>query len=70
MAPHLRPYQVEAQKAIVEARERGTRRQLVSLATGLGKTVIIATLPQLLKVRPNDVTLVIAHRDELLQQIA
>ena len=70
MAPHLRPYQIEAQKAIVEARERGTRRQLVSLATGLGKTVVIATLPQLLKVRPNDVTLVIAHRDELIQQIA
>ena len=70
MAPRLRPYQIEAQKAIVEARERGTRRQLVSLATGLGKTVVIATLPQLLKVRPSDVTLVIAHRDELIQQIA
>jgi len=40
----------------------------VSLATGLGKTVLIATLPQLLKLRPNDVTLVIAHRDELIQQ--
>jgi len=70
MAPRLRPYQIEAQKAIVDARERGTRRQLVSLATGLGKTVVIATLPQLLKVRPSDVTLVIAHRDELIQQIA
>ncbi len=70
MAPRLRPYQLEAQSAIVAARERGTRRQLVSLATGLGKTVVIATLPTLLKVRPNDVTLVIAHRDELIQQIA
>jgi superfamily II DNA or RNA helicase len=70
MAPQLRPYQIEAQKAIVDARERGTRRQLVSMATGLGKTVVIATLPQLLKVRPNDVTLIIAHRDELIRQIA
>jgi superfamily II DNA or RNA helicase len=38
-APHLRPYQVEAQRAIVEHRRRGVRTQLVSLATGLGKCV-------------------------------
>jgi superfamily II DNA or RNA helicase len=38
-APHLRPYQVEAQNAIVEHRKRGIRTQLVSLATGLGKCV-------------------------------
>jgi len=68
MAPRLRPYQLAAQEAILEARERGIRAQLVSLATGLGKTVLIATLPQLLKLRSNDVTLVIAHRDELIQQ--
>jgi superfamily II DNA or RNA helicase len=61
---------VDAQKAIIAARERGVRRQLVSLATGLGKTVIIATLPELLELRENDITLVIAHRDELIQQIA
>jgi len=38
-APHLRPYQIEAQRAIVEHRKRGVRTQLVSLATGLGKCV-------------------------------
>ena len=46
------------------------RSQLVSLATGLGKTVIIATLPKLLSLRTGEVTLVVAHRDELIEQIA
>jgi superfamily II DNA or RNA helicase len=65
----LRPYQEETQRAIVEHRKRGFRAQLVSLATGLGKSVVIATLPKLLELRPNDVTLVVAHRDELIQQL-
>jgi superfamily II DNA or RNA helicase len=65
----LRPYQIEAQQAIVEARKRGFRAQLVSLATGLGKSVVIATLPELLELRPADVTLVVAHRDELITQL-
>jgi len=65
----LRPYQIEAQQAILDARKRGFRAQLVSLATGLGKSVVIATLPELLELRAGDVTLVIAHRDELIQQL-
>ncbi len=65
----LRPYQLGAQEAILEARKRGFRAQLVSLATGLGKSVVIATLPELLELRPGDVTLIIAHRDELIQQL-
>jgi superfamily II DNA or RNA helicase len=69
-APHLRPYQVEAQQAILEHRARGIRSQLVSLATGLGKSVVIATLPKLLSLRPGDVTVVVAHRDELIEQLA
>src|SRR6202163_1180105 len=68
-APHLRPYQVEAQQAILEHRARGVRTQLVSLATGLGKSVVIATLPKLLSLRPRDVTVVVAHRDELIEQL-
>ncbi|MDQ2908973.1 MAG: DEAD/DEAH box helicase [Candidatus Eremiobacteraeota bacterium] len=65
----LRPYQIEAQQAIVEARKRGFRAQLVSLATGLGKSVVISTLPELLELRPTDVTLIVAHRDELISQL-
>jgi superfamily II DNA or RNA helicase len=68
VAPRLRPYQVEAQQAILEHRARGIRSQIVSLATGLGKTVVLATLPRLLSMRPGDVTLVVAHRDELIEQ--
>ncbi len=45
------------------------RTQLVSLATGLGKSVVIATLPKLLSLRPGDVTVVVAHRDELIEQL-
>src|SRR5665213_903812 len=58
-APHLRPYQVEAQQAILEHRARGVRSQLVSLATGLGKSVVIATLPRLLSLRTGDVIVVV-----------
>jgi len=65
----LRPYQLAAQQAIVDERKRGFRAQLVSLATGLGKSVVIATLPDLLELRQNDVTLIVAHRDELIQQL-
>lgn len=65
----LRPYQIEVQQAIVEARKRGLNAQLISLATGLGKSVVIATLPELLELRPGDVTLVVAHRDELIAQL-
>jgi ATP-dependent helicase IRC3 len=42
----LRPYQQEALAAIADAESRGIRRQLVSLPTGTGKTVIFAHLLQ------------------------
>jgi len=40
---------------------------VIELATGLGKTIIFAQLPQQVK-RSGKKTLVLAHRDELLQQ--
>ncbi|MGA3037895.1 MAG: DEAD/DEAH box helicase [Vulcanimicrobiaceae bacterium] len=64
----MRPYQRDAQEAILRERDLGVRSQMVVLATGLGKTIILATLPDLLDMRENDVMLVIAHRDELIEQ--
>ena len=60
----LRPYQQAAIDAVLKARKAGVRRVLVCLPTGAGKTVIFARLASLAK-RP---VLVLAHRDELLQQ--
>jgi ATP-dependent helicase IRC3 len=62
----LRPYQREALAAIADAESRGIRRQLVSLPTGTGKTVIFAHLLQ----QRSERALVLAHRDELIEQAA
>ena len=63
-APELRPYQREAIDAVIAARQRGVRRMVVCLPTGAGKTVIFA---ELIRRARHDV-LVLAHRDELVQQ--
>jgi superfamily II DNA or RNA helicase len=60
----LRPYQAEAIDAVLAARRSGLRRLLVCLPTGAGKTVIFARLAQLAQRQ----VLVLAHREELLQQ--
>ncbi len=62
----LRPYQQEALAAIADAESRGIRRQLVALPPGTGKTVIFAHLLQQRRER----ALVLAHRDELIEQAA
>lgn len=62
----LRGYQVDALDRIHKAAARGVRRQLGVAATGLGKTVIFCALAREMGVR----TLVIAHRDELIEQAA
>lgn len=62
----LRPYQIECLDAIRAAKERGVTRPLFSMATGLGKTVVFASLAKELGCR----TLIVAHRDELIAQAA
>lgn len=63
-APTLRSYQQQAIDAVLEARRQGTRRMLVALPTGTGKTVIFAELAR----RAKHPVLVLAHRAELLEQ--
>jgi superfamily II DNA or RNA helicase len=60
----LRPYQQDALTAIEAAALRGVRRQVVSLPTGSGKTVIFV---HLITAR-QDRTLILVHRDELIGQ--
>lgn len=62
----LRDYQVECLDRINKATARGVRRQLGVAATGLGKTVVFCALARQMNVR----TLVVAHRDELIEQAA
>ena len=61
-----RPYQAEAVKAIEDAPGRGVRRPMFVLPTGGGKTIVFASL---LHRRPGR-ALILAHRDELIQQAA
>ena len=66
----LRPYQIETLNAITAAFQRGVTRQLVALPTGCGKTVIFSNLPAALRdILPGQI-LVLAHREELLDQAA
>ncbi len=63
-APKLRAYQREAIDAVIAARRSGTRRMVVCLPTGAGKTVIFSHLARLATRQ----VLVLAHREELLAQ--
>ena len=62
----LRDYQQECLDAIQSHVDRGVKRMLVALPTSTGKTVIFSQLPQVLPGK----MLVIAHRQELLDQAA
>lgn len=64
----LRPYQERAVAAVREARENGLRRVFFTAPTGTGKTTIfVAVIAALGMGRPS---LVVAHREELLEQAA
>jgi len=62
----LRPYQQEAIEAVKQGLAEGITRPMIALPTGTGKTVVFAHLAdQYHDTRP---TLVLAHREELLEQ--
>lgn len=65
----LRPYQREAVAAVRKEWEEGHRKTLLVLPTGTGKTVCFAKVAEE-AVRRGKKVLVLAHRDELLQQAA
>ena len=62
----LRPYQRQCLERLVQRYREGRRRVLVSLPTGTGKTVIFAQFPLFFRMKKR--LLVLAHREELLQQ--
>jgi ATP-dependent helicase IRC3 len=62
----LRPYQSEAIDAVLKAEAQDIRRLLLALPTGTGKTVIFAHLIG----QRDGRSLVLVHRDELIQQAA
>jgi superfamily II DNA or RNA helicase len=64
----LRPYQTAALEAVRKHYDAGVRRMLLVAATGAGKTVTFSHLPQTLGLAPTDKVLILAHRDELVQQ--
>lgn len=74
VAIKLREYQEEAVSALEQAWERGVRRPAVVLPTGMGKTVAFSELAERWVGRNRlsavQRVLVIAHRDELIEQAA
>lgn len=65
----LRPYQKEAKEAVFEQWGNGTRRTLLVLPTGCGKTIVFAKITEDC-VQNGDRVLILAHRGELLEQAA
>lgn len=65
----LRPYQQEAKDAVFEQWDNSTRKTLLVLPTGCGKTIVFAKVTEDC-VRKGDRVLILAHRGELLDQAA
>ena len=67
---NLRDYQREAVNAIQLAVESGRTRSLVTLATGLGKTVVASTfIAEYIEGSPDSNVLVLAHMTDLVKQL-
>lgn len=65
----LRPYQNEAVEAIEKEWTAGRDRTLLVLPTGCGKTIVFCRIAEN-RVKAGDRVLILAHRDELLDQAA
>ena len=65
----LRPYQKAAKMAVIEAWDQGITRCLMVLPTGTGKTIVFAKIIEEMVGRGKR-ALVLAHREELLNQAA
>ena len=63
----LRPYQNEARDAVFREWSEGRKRTLLVQATGTGKTIVFSKIAET-AVANGDRVLILAHRDELLQQ--
>jgi len=66
----LRDYQERAKSAVLAARDRGLHRVMVVMPTGTGKTTLFASLVDQFHRDYDSASLVVAHRQELLQQAA
>jgi len=64
----LRDYQEKAIANIRKHYDKGVNRQVIVLATGLGKTIIFSHLISQLVKETGKKALIIAHREELLKQ--
>lgn len=67
MKQSLRYYQHEAIESILNEFKNGTKKTLIILPTGTGKTTVFAELARLFYEKGSRI-LVIAHREELIQQ--
>jgi ATP-dependent helicase IRC3 len=68
MQMQLRPYQTESIQKIEEAQKDGVNKQVMVMATGLGKTVVFSHLISDFVKKTGKKALIIAHREELLNQ--
>lgn len=65
----LRPYQEEAVRAVLREWKEGHKKTLLVLPTGTGKTICFAKVAED-QVAAGKKVLILAHRDELLEQAA
>lgn len=65
----LRDYQTECLDAVLTAYLEGVHQQLIVMATGTGKAVLIANLPRKLRSHISGKMLVFVHTEELVKQL-